>query len=243
MATFTRSLFVVLILFLAIVPGFSQVPNTALKAEKKAQSEAKNEEPRADGLRKIETRSSRDWDFDIHLDEVELEANIERAIGNAMRDVEVALERLERLEINIEPIEINVRELDLELDRIEVNIPDLDIDIDIEEIEVPDFDIDIDIDEDDWDQDNDYDWDDEEDEDNEHDEDDDHDRFRKDESYYMDKVKMKEMAEKEKEKAEKEKEKANKEKNKSEKIKDKSDKEREQSKNEKNRADGLKKIN
>lgn len=146
-----RTLLVFLILSMAVVPAFSQEINTK-KAESKTQSVVK-EEPREDGLRKISTRTPRDWDFDIHIDEEAMEANIERAVEQAMRDVEIAMEKLEKLEIYIEPIEINLEKMNLDMKPIEINIPDLNIDI---APIIIDLDIDIDMDEDfdhdeDWD--------------------------------------------------------------------------------------------
>jgi hypothetical protein len=159
-----RTLLGFLILALAIVPGFSQEANTK-KAETKTPVITK-EEPRSDGLRKITTRTSRDWDFDIHIDEAALEANIERAVEQAMKDVEIALEKLEKLEIHIEPIEINLQKLNLDMKPIDIHIPHLNIDIAPILIDLDDLDLDIDIDEDfDHDFDNDIDND-EDDEDN-----------------------------------------------------------------------------
>ncbi len=158
-----RTLFVFLILALAIVPGFSQEANTK-KAETKTPPLVTKEEPRSVGLRKITTRTSRDWDFDIHIDEEALEANIERAVEQAMKDVEIALEKLEKLEIHIEPIEINLQKLNLDMKPIDIRLPNLNIDIAPILIDLDDLDLDIDIDEDfdhdiDWDNDNDKDLD------------------------------------------------------------------------------------
>lgn len=156
MNTVNRTLFVVLILALAI-PGFGQDTNTS-KTEKKT-SETKDE-TRPNGLRKITTRSPRDFDFDIHIDKEALEANIERAVEQAMKSVEGTLERLE---INIDPIEINMKDLNLDVTPIQLNIPKLNIDIDPIEVEMPDLDIeahmnhhDFDRDDDDRDRDNAY---------------------------------------------------------------------------------------
>ncbi|MEK6782248.1 MAG: hypothetical protein AABY93_11100 [Bacteroidota bacterium] len=184
MPTFIHTSFVVLIFSLAIVPGFSQNANSTLKkTEEKTQTDpTKEESSRSDGLRKISTHGSPDWDFDINIDEEALEANIKLAVENAMKSVEVALDKLV---INIEPIEINLGDLNLDMDPIEINIPALDIDIEPIEVNLDDLDIDIDIDDDsDWneDEDNDEGEGNDEDEDND-DEDDDNDKFfRKDES-------------------------------------------------------------
>jgi hypothetical protein len=139
-----RTLFMFLIIALAVVPGFSQDANTK-KAETKTPVVTK-EEPRSDGLRKITTRTSRDWDFDIHIDEEALEANIERAVEQAMKDLEISLEKLEKLEIHLEPIEINLQKLNLDMKPIDIHIPHLNIDIAPIMIDLDDMDIDIDED-------------------------------------------------------------------------------------------------
>jgi hypothetical protein len=134
MNTVNRTLLVVMILALAI-PGFGQETNTT-KTEKKT-PETKDE-ARPDGLRKITTRPTRDLDFDIHIDKEALEANIERAVERALKSVEGTLERLE---INIDPIKINMKDLNLDVTPILVNLPKLNIDIDPIEVEMPDLDI------------------------------------------------------------------------------------------------------
>lgn len=212
MSTQYRPLFVILILLLAI-PGFSQDPK---KAEPKSDVKVSKEEPRADGLKRISGRPAREYDFDIDIDEKALEANIERAVERAMRDVEEALDKLERLDIHIEPIEINLGDLNLDIDPIEIQIPDLDIDIDIEPL---DMDMDIDID---HDFDHDLDWDNDNHHDNDLDEDED------DEDSFVNKDKNKDKL-KEKDK----------QKNKS----DQNDKSEKSEQKEKDKAKGLKKIN
>ena len=207
-----RTLFVFLILALAVVPGFSQDANTK-KAGTKTPPVVTKEEPRADGLKKITTRTSRDWDFDIHIDEEALEANIELAVEKAMKDLEIALEKLEKLEIHIEPIEINLVNLNLDMKPIEIHIPNLNIEIEPIIIDLDDMDIDIDMD-DDFDRD--VDWDNDDDNDEDLDEDD------NDEDTFLNKDKEKD-----------------KQKNKSD-VNDKSEKTEQK---EKDKAKGLKKIN
>ncbi len=202
-----------LILALAIVPGFSQDANTK-KAESKTSSVVTKEEPRSDGLKKITTRTSRDWDFDIHIDEEALEANIELAVEKAMKDLEIALEKLEKLEIHIEPIEINLGKLNLDMKPIEIHIPNLNIEIEPIIIDLDDMDIDIDMD---HDFDRDFDWDNDDDNDNDEDIDEDNDN---DEDKFLNKDKNKEK----------------------DKMKDKSDTEKIEQK-EKDKTKGLKKIN
>lgn len=146
MNVFSRTLFAVLILLLAMVPVFSQNSDTSSqKSEKKPTRDPANGETRADGLRKITTRAIRDRDFDIKIDAEAIELNIEFAIESAMKSVEGALEALQ---INIDPIEIKLGDLNLDMDPIEINLPRLNIDIEPIEIELGDLDIDMDINED-----------------------------------------------------------------------------------------------
>lgn len=219
MNTTYRTLIAFLIFSVVIVPASSQDANTK-KTEAKTSVVAK-EEPRADGLKRISTRPSRDWDFDIHIDEEALEANIELAIENAMRDVEITLEKLEKLEIHIEPIEINLQELDLNTKPIQIRIPNLNIDIAPILIDLDDLDLDIDINED---FEHDMYW------YNDHDNDEDIDEDDHDEDTFLNKDKTKEK-DKIKEK--------DKQKNKS----DLNDKPEKTDQKEKDKAKGLKKIN
>ena len=179
MIILNRSLSVLLILSLATVSGFSQ----NVKTEKKTQPEVTKEEPRPDGLKKITTHSLRDRDFDIHIDHEALARNIEMAVEHAMKSVEGTLERLE---INIDPIEINLKDLNVDIDPIVVNIPNLNIDIEPIEVDIPDLDIDVDMDHHhfDWDEDNDND----KDNDIYNDDDDDNDHHK---AFHKDKVKDK----------------------------------------------------
>jgi len=140
----TRTLFVFLILSLATVPVFSQ----ANKSNTNARAEETKAEPRTDGLKKIATRSARDWDFDIDIDEDALEATIEKAMEHAMKDVGVALEKLGKLEIHIDPIEINLGEIDMDMSPIKINLPELKVNIDPIDIDMDDVDIDIDLNDD-----------------------------------------------------------------------------------------------
>jgi len=175
MNTISRILFAFLVL-LSVIPGFSQDANP--KAEKKIQPDTPKEEFRMGGLKKV-GGSSRDWNFNIHIDKEALEANIESAIANAMK----SMDALENLEIHIEPIEINLKDLNMDINPIEINIPN----INIEPIEINLGHLNVntnirhhhfDRDDEDEDSDNDNDIDnDKEDDDNDH-----HDRLRKDES-------------------------------------------------------------
>lgn len=139
-----RTVFVFPLVSLSTV-CFSQ---TNPEQEKKTTTtEVKLEESKTSGLRKL--TNNRSWDFKVNIDEEALEASIELAIEQAMNSLEVAMEKLEKLEIHLEPIEINLsalENLDIDIDPIVINIDDLDIDIEIDELEDLDIDLDIDID-------------------------------------------------------------------------------------------------
>src|SRR5258708_25828403 len=128
-----RTLFVLLI-FSSAIPAYSQDKNNTQKVEKK-------EEIRPDGLRKISTKHQ-DWDFDINIDEKALKANIEKAIESAMKSVDVALEKLE---INIEPIVINMKGLNMDVNPIRIDIPNINIDIEPIEVDLGDLNINTDV--------------------------------------------------------------------------------------------------
>jgi len=142
MKTLTHTLFAFLFMAL-VIPGFSQ--NSTAKPDKKSEPVVK-EKASTDGLKKISSGSARDWDFDIHIDHAALAKNIEAAVENAMRSAEGALERLE---INIDPIEINLKDLDVLTNPIVVNIPNMNFDIEPIEVNVPNIDVDVDVDMDD----------------------------------------------------------------------------------------------
>jgi hypothetical protein len=139
-----RIVFAFLLASLATV-GFSQQTNP--RQEKKTQiTEGTVEESKTNGLRKV--TNNRNWNFEVNIDEEALEASIEAAIERAMLDVEVAMERLEKLEIHLEPIEINLSALenmDINIDPIVIDIGDLDIDIEVEVDELEDLDIEVDL--------------------------------------------------------------------------------------------------
>src|SRR5258707_3742124 len=127
-----RTLIVLLIISLAI-PAYSQ--------DKSTQKVEKKEEVRPDGLRKISTQHH-DWDFDINIDEKALKANIEKAIESAMKSVDVALEKLE---INIEPIVMNMKGLNMDVNPIRIDIPNINIDIEPIEVDLGDLNINTDM--------------------------------------------------------------------------------------------------
>jgi hypothetical protein len=130
---------------LATVSAFAQKANAAVKESKGEQS---NESTKSKGLRKIaEGSSTRDLDVDVNIDQQALETNIELAIENAMRSVEVVLEQLQ---INIEPIEIDLSHLDIDIEPVVIDIPNIDIDIEPIEADLHDMDMDIDVDHDDF---------------------------------------------------------------------------------------------
>jgi len=141
MQTIHRTLLVLSIIALAVAPVFPQHTDSS-KTEKKLKSDASHQELRSDGLSKIVTRKTQNWDFDTPINHQELEKKIEDAVERAMKSVEVALEKLE---ITIDPIEINLKDLNVDIDPIVANIPNLKIDIEPVEVDL-DHDVDINTD-------------------------------------------------------------------------------------------------
>jgi hypothetical protein len=126
MTSHHRLLFVFLVLGFTSIPGFSQ----------------KTDPPNdSDGLRKITNGSGRDLDIEGQIDEDLLEANIELAVEDALKSVEVVLNRLD---IHIEPIQIDLADLDININPVVINVPDVDIDIDPVEIDLGEMDVDVD---------------------------------------------------------------------------------------------------
>jgi hypothetical protein len=145
-----KQLLTCLLIGLIAIPGFSQ--STIKKDESSADSKSA-------GLKKIDSGSQfRNRNFNVNIDEEALEASIELAVRDAMRSVEQVLEKLE---IHIEPIEINLNNLDLNIDPIVINTPKIDVNVDPIDIDLDDMDfdmvmdIDVDIDDDRFDWDND----------------------------------------------------------------------------------------
>src|SRR6187455_2591805 len=87
------------------VPLASALVLSQQDTKKNTSAVKETEEKSNSGLRKIKTSRGSDMDVDIKIDVKALEANIEHAVEQAMRSVE---NELEALEINFEPIEINL---------------------------------------------------------------------------------------------------------------------------------------
>src|SRR5688572_3003476 len=100
-----RILFVFLMVSMVSVSGFSQETTPTPQEE-----ETNKESSKTAGLRKIPTGSRwQDLDININIDEKKIEAAIEAAVEDAMRSVEG---QLERLEIHMESIEIDLGNLE-----------------------------------------------------------------------------------------------------------------------------------
>jgi hypothetical protein len=127
-----RTLHALVIILLATITGFAQ---DTRKTEKK--NDEQQEPSRKDGLKRI--TPARHWDYDI--DEDAMEANIERAVENAMKSVDVALGKMEinLKHLDIEPINIHIPEINIE--PVEVNIPE--INIPPIEVNIPQFNFDF----------------------------------------------------------------------------------------------------
>lgn len=170
------------ILLVCLVSGINSI-GFAQKAEPAVKKE---EELKTAGMRKVASGRG----VDVIIDKAQLEADIEAAVDQALREVDT---RLESLEIHIEPIHIELGNMNIALDPIVINIPELNIDIEP---------IGIELDELDFDEENDFEM-----EEDENDEDD-----REEQRKELEKVKEKSKTDKEK--SDKEKEKSDKEKTK-----------------------------
>jgi len=141
MQTIHRMLVALLMMGLAVAPVFPQDTDWS-NTGRKLKSDATHQEPLSDGLRKIVTRTTQNWNFDTPIHHPEFETNIEAAVEHALKSVEVALEKLS---VQIDPLEINLKDLNVDIDPIVVNIPNLKIDIEPVEVDL-DQALDIDTD-------------------------------------------------------------------------------------------------
>ena len=121
--------------------------NRGLSQEKNPQSDpdkplSRSQETKrtGDGLRKVSLDS---YQRDIDIDNDELETEIETAVDNAIRSIELRFE-----DIYVHPVQIDLSELNLDWERLEGDFDFMHINIDRVEPDMEDFDIDISIDED-----------------------------------------------------------------------------------------------
>jgi len=137
MKSHNRFLAICLIVLIAQIPGLSQ-DNNPQSDTAKPFNENSNKEIRS-SVRKIASGSF-EMDLDIDIDEEALGADIEIAIDNAMRSVEIVLEGLpvhldlmktdfSGLDIEFDPIDINLRDMDIEIEPVEFDMDDLDMNI------------------------------------------------------------------------------------------------------------------
>jgi hypothetical protein len=138
-----RFLAICLIVLLAQIPGLSQDNNLQSGTAKPVNENSKPEI--RSSTRKI-APGSFEMDLDIDIDENALETDIEIAIDNAMRSVEIVLEGL--------PVHLDLKTdfngLDMEFDPIDINLGDLDIDIEPVEFDLEDMGLNIKRDDDDF---------------------------------------------------------------------------------------------
>ena len=139
-----RFLALCLIVLLAQIPGLSQ-DNKPQSDTAKPVNENSNPEIRS-SVRKIASGSF-DMDIDIDIDEEALETDIEIAIDNAMRSVEIVLEGLP---VHLDLMKTEFSGLDMEFDPIDINLREMDIDIEPVEFDMDDLDINIKLDDDDF---------------------------------------------------------------------------------------------
>ena len=138
-----RFLAICLIVLLAQIPGLSQDNNPRSDTVKPV-NENSNPETRS-SVRKIASGSFDNIDIDIN--EEALETDIEIAIDNAMRSVEIVLEGLP---VHLDLMKTDFSGLDMEFDPIDLNLRDMNIDIEPVEFDMDDLDINIKLDDDDF---------------------------------------------------------------------------------------------
>ena len=93
-------------------------------------------------LRKVTSESQQ---LDIEIDTHKLETDIDTAIENAVRSIDLRFE-----DMDVHPIEIDLSDLNLNWDHLENDFDYRDINIDRIEFDMEELDIDIDIDLDNW---------------------------------------------------------------------------------------------
>lgn len=138
-----RFLAICLIVLLAQIPGLSQDNNPQSDTAKPV-NESSNPEIRSSA--RIIASGSFD-NIDIDINEEALETDIEIAIDNAMRSVEIVLEGLP---VHLDLMKTDFSGLDVEFDPIDINLRDMNIDIEPVEFDMEDLDINIKLDDDDF---------------------------------------------------------------------------------------------
>lgn len=139
-----RFLAVCLIVLVAQIPGLTQHSNSQSVPVKPVEENSKGEIGN-DGLRKVASGTF-ETDVDLNIDQKILEADIEMAIDNAMRSIEIVLDYLP---IRLKPLEMDFSDLNMKFDAINVSLPNMDIEIEPVGVDLDEMDINIQIDEDD----------------------------------------------------------------------------------------------
>jgi hypothetical protein len=146
-----RFLAICLTVLVAQTPGLTQHSNSQSVSDKPI-AENTEEETGNDGFRKVASGSF-EMDLDLNIDQKILEADIEMAIDNAMRSIEIVLDDLP---IRLEPLEMDFSDLDIKFDAIDISLHDMDIEIEPVRVDLDEIDINIKVDEDDFQFENDY---------------------------------------------------------------------------------------
>ncbi len=105
-------------------------------------SDSKDTKPFGDNIRRVTSDS---YQLDIDINNHELETEIETAIDQAIRSIDLRFE-----DMDVHPIEIDLSDLNLNLDYLGRDFDFSDIDFDRIEFDMEDLNIDIDIDDDDF---------------------------------------------------------------------------------------------
>lgn len=135
-----RFVAVCLTVLVAHIPGLTQQTNSQSEPVKPVHEHSKVETG-DDGLRKVASGSF-ERDLDLNIDQKLLEADIEMAIDNAMRSIEIVLDELP---IRLEPLEMDFNDLNIKFEGITVSLPEMDIDIEPVRFDMDEIDINIEV--------------------------------------------------------------------------------------------------
>lgn len=137
----TCILAIALLVLVFPIRGLSQDNNLQPDLDKPL-NDSKDTKTFGDDIRRVTSDS---YQLDIDIDNHELETEIETAIDQAIRSINLRFE-----DMDVHPIEIDLSDLNLNLDHLYRDFDFNDIDIDRIEFDMEDLDIDIDIDDDDF---------------------------------------------------------------------------------------------
>jgi hypothetical protein len=129
----------------AQIPGLTQDSNSQSVPDKPVADNTEVEIGN-DRFRKVASGSF-EMDLDLNIDQKILESDIEIAIDNAMRSIEIVLDDLP---IRLEPLQMDFSDLNIKFDPINFSIPEIDIEIEPVKVDMDEIDMNIEVDEGDF---------------------------------------------------------------------------------------------